>query len=139
MTSVLAIVSLSFSAAHHLCRHFISPPRFMFCFLERMLFAIPFFLLFAPSRSLYVLADDVLSSPFIPHFLVLGHSPFSSSRLYSLSVESLSPSADRDSFILRESSQMTSIVVRNCSNNVKRETTNQNWYSMVFSRSLICG
>ena len=104
MTSVLAIVSLPFSAAHHLCRHFISPPRFMFCFSERMLSAIPFFLLFAPSRSLYVLADDVLSSPFTPHFLVLGHSPFPSSRLYTLSVESLSPSADRDSFIHRESS-----------------------------------
>ena len=29
-----------------LCRHFISPPRFMFCFSERMLSAIPFFLLF---------------------------------------------------------------------------------------------
>ena len=62
-------------------------------------------------RSLcsYVLADDVLSSSYsFPHFLVLGHSPFPSSRLHTLSVESLSPSADRDSFIHRESSQCPS-------------------------------
>jgi hypothetical protein len=32
MTSVLATVSLFFSAAHHLCRHSLSPLRFMFCF-----------------------------------------------------------------------------------------------------------
>ena len=87
MTSVLAIVSLPFSAAHPLCRHYFSPLRFMFCFSERMLSAIPFFLLFALSLSSYVLADDVLSSPFIPHFLVLGHSPFPFSRLHTLSVE----------------------------------------------------
>ena len=64
MTSVLATVSLSFSAAHHWCRHFFSPLRFMFCFRERMSSSIPFFLLFALSLSLslYVLDDDVFSS-----------------------------------------------------------------------------
>ena len=87
-----------------------SPLRCMFCFSERMLSVIPFFLLFALSLSLYVLDDAVHSSSYsFPHFLVLGHSPFPSSRLHTLSVESLSPSADRDSFILRESSHFGAV------------------------------
>ena len=81
-----------------------SPLRCMFCFSERMLSVIPFFLLFALSLSLYVLDDAVLSSSYsFPHFLVLGHSPFPFSPLHTLSVESLSPFADGDSFIHRES------------------------------------
>ena len=102
MTNVLAIVSLCFSVAHHLCRHFISTLRFIFYFRERMLSTIPFFFVRSLSLSLshlslYVLDDDALGSLFIPHFLVLEHSPFPSSRLYSLLVSSLSPSANGDS------------------------------------------
>ena len=54
-----------------------SPLRCMFCFSERMLSVIPFFLLFALSLSLYVLDDAVLSSSYsFLTFLFQGIVPF---------------------------------------------------------------
>ena len=142
MTSVLAIVSLFFSVVHHLCRHFFSHLHFMFCFSESMLICDTILsLVCSLSLSLYVLDNAVLSSPFIPHFLVLGHSPFSSFRLHTWSVESLSSSAGRNSFIRRESSQIdgSAVSLRNElesveSTETRRMETKSLWRTDIFSR-----
>ena len=93
------------------------------------------------SLSSYVLDDAVLSSSFIPHFLVLGHSPFSSFWLHTWSVESLSSSAGRDSFIHRESSQIdgSAVSLRNWlesieSTETRRMETKSLWRTDIFSR-----
>jgi hypothetical protein len=110
MRSLLAIVSLSFSAANYLCRH--SSRLFVTCpALQKECYLLYHAFPCSLSLPLYVLDDDVFSSPFITHFLVLGQSPFPSSRLHTLSVESLSPFADWDSFIHRESSQERGLLI----------------------------
>lgn len=97
-TSVLTIVSLSFSVAYHLCGHFTSSPRFTLCFSELILSTR----YHSFSLSLHVLDDDAFSSPSIPDFLVIGYStfPLADHIRYQWS---LSPSVDGDSFMLRES------------------------------------